>query len=158
MDDCITIDQEIDAVVEVVAGERVDNSSAKRKCLLFILIVALIAGFFYAFGPEESEFIYEEAIRSDYLKPIELASSLLITFAVLAWCFLDAEERKFKFSHKRSICFVFFPFICFPWYILKVRRGMACLKIFIGTALFIGLYVTACGLGYALGCLMSWVL
>ena len=158
MDDCITIDQEIDDAVEVVADGRIDNSSAKRKCLLFILIVSLIAGFFYAFGPAESDYIYDDMMRSDYLKPIELASSLLITFAVLAWCFLDAEERNFNFSRKSSICFVFFPFICFPWYILKVRRGMACLKIFIGTAVFIVLYIAACGLGYALGCLVSYIL
>jgi hypothetical protein len=157
MDDCIIIDQEIDAVARVVDDGRVDKSIAKRKCLLFILIVALIGGFFYAFGPVESENVYEEAARSDYLRPIEFASSLLITFGVLAWCLFDAEERKIKFSRKSSIWFVFFPFICFPWYVLKSRRGMACFKIFMGTALFIVLYIAACGLGYVLGCLGSYV-
>ncbi|MBW8014585.1 MAG: hypothetical protein FVQ82_00200 [Planctomycetes bacterium] len=147
MDDSLAIDQEIDAVAEVVAEGPVDNGRAKRNCLVFILIVGLIAGFFYGIGPDES----------DYQIPIDFASSFIITFAVLAWCYLDGEERNFNFSRKCSICFVFFPYICFPWYILKVRKGMACLKIFVLAVLFFVLYLIACGLGYALGLLMSYV-
>ena len=155
MDDFVTIDQEIDVVVEVVADDRVDNGIAKRKCLVFILIVALIVGFLYGIGPVESDPYSEGALESDYMKPIEFASGFIFSFAALAWCLFDAEERKFTFSRKCSICFVFFPYICFPWYILRVRKGMACFKIFSMTALFIVLYLIVFGLGYALGCLFS---
>lgn len=147
MDDCITIDQEIDAVVEAVADDRVDNGIAKRKCLFFILIVALIAGFLYGMGPE----------TSDYETPIDVGNSFVITFAVLFWCYQDAEEHKFKFSRKFSKGFALFPHICFPWYIMRVRKGRACLRVFARTAMFGGLYLLVMGLGYALGMLVSYI-
>ena len=147
MDDFVTIDQEIDAVVEAVGDVRVDNGIAKRKCLFFILIVALIAGFLYGMGPE----------TSDYQGPIDVGNSFVITFAILFWCYLDAEERNFKFSRKFSKGFALFPYICFPWYILRVRKGMACLKIFARTILFGGMYLLAMGLGYACDMMVSYI-
>jgi len=121
---------------------------AKRNCLVFILIVVLIAGFLYGVGPE----------TSDYETPIDVGNSFVITFAVLFWCYQDAEERKFKFSRKFSVFFVLFPFICFPWYIMRVRKGRACLRVFARTAMFGGLYLLVMGLGYACGMMMSGVL
>ncbi|MCF7954507.1 MAG: hypothetical protein K9M75_01775 [Phycisphaerae bacterium] len=158
MDDFVTIDQETDAVVEAVADGRVDNGIAKRNCLIFILAVVMIAGFLYGIGPVESDPFSEEVLESDYMKPVEFASGFIITFAALAWCLFDAEERNFKFSRKCSICFVLIPYITFPWYILTVRKGMACLKVFAGTVLFGGLYFLAMGLGYACGMVMSGIL
>lgn len=155
MDDGLLIDQEISPVAEAPAQEGADNSRAKRNCLIFLLAVAVIGGFLLGLCPQESDYLFEEPGKSDYEKPIEFAFSLIITFAVLAWCFLDAEERNFNFSRKCSICFVFFPYICFPWYILRTRKGAGCLNVFAMAAVFIVLYTIVCGLGYAGGIMIS---
>ena len=142
-DDDAVIDQGMDIVDEAADEDLIDNSRAKRKCLIFLLAVALIAGVFYGSGPE----------TSDYQGPIDLAHSFIVTFAVLFWCYLDAEERNYSFSRKFSIFFVFFPYICFPLYVFKLRKGMACLRVFIRTTVFFVFYLIAISLGYALGLL-----
>ena len=57
MDNNNEIDQEVDAVMEIATEGQVDNRSSKRKCLIFLLIVALIEGFLVGILPEDSGYL-----------------------------------------------------------------------------------------------------
>jgi len=124
---------------------RIDNSMRKFNCYIFLMAVGLVAGFLYGFGFD----------NDDYLKPIDLASSVVVTFTFLFWVYLDAEERRFRITPRFSIIFVFLPLICMPWYIFRTRKGLACLNAFGLISGLMILYLIAAGLGAVLSLLLS---
>jgi hypothetical protein len=138
----IKTDQEMDPVIEKAAESQVDNSRPKRKCLIFLLTLALIYGFTSGILADDSP----------YIRLLDYAFGFISALTVLVWCYLDAEEHNFKISLIFSVCILLLAIIFFPCYIFRTRKGEACFIAIALAVLFMILFFTVNFIGELLGC------
>lgn len=125
-------------------GIKVCSKRRKRRCLWLLCGAAFSSGLLTGVLEEGS------LIATFYEYAVQLFSLVM----VLAWCYLDAEEREFKITPRLSIALVFILILAFPYYLTRTRNQWQTLWSLGLAALFCIVYVIALIAGEWLGCIV----
>jgi hypothetical protein len=108
------------------AGSLIDFARAKRRRLIWLLVLAAVSGFaMQAFEGAETE--------------IEILEGISIAVLVTSWCSVDAHERDTTIGKLQFVGLVFFTLIALPVYFVRTRGLPGVLSTLVALLFYIGM-------------------